>query len=164
MTAKELPLWLKTATIWLVVSTVVFLLVLAWQRYQAETRFSARGSTIELRREADGHYHWPGTINGRAVDFLVDSGATGSALPAELARELALPVVGRARINTASGLVEAQVVQADVSLRGGLDAARLKLAAMPELHTPLIGMDVLGRLEWRHRDGVLLIELNRGAR
>jgi aspartyl protease family protein len=161
---KDLPLWLKTATIWLVVSTVVFVLVLAIQRHQEQTRFTARGSTIELRRENDGHYHWPGTINGRAVDFLVDSGATGSAIPAALARELGLLVVGQVRIHTASGVVDAQVVQAEVRLRGGLDVARLRLSAMPDLGTPLIGMDVLGRLDWRHRDGVLLIELHSGGR
>ena len=158
---KDVPLWLKTTTVWLVVSTAVFLLVLAWQRQQEATRFVSRGSHVEMRREADGHYHWPGTVNGRAVDFLVDSGATGSALPAALARELRLPVVGSVRMSTASGVVDADVVQADLSLRGGLDAQRLRMAAMPELATPLIGMDVLGRLHWQHRDGVLRIELDK---
>jgi aspartyl protease family protein len=161
---KDLPLWLKTTTVWLVVSTGVFLAVLAWQRNQDSTRFTARGSHIEIRREADGHYHWPGSVNGRQVDFLVDSGATGSALPLELAQELGLPVVGRVRMSTAAGTVDAQVVQASLVLQGGLDIARLPLAAMPGLKTPLIGMDVLGRLRWQHDRGVLRIELGSTTR
>lgn len=161
---RELPLWLKTVTVWLVVSTGVFLAVLAWQHGQERTKFSLNGQQVEMRREADGHYHWPGQVNGRAVEFLVDSGATGSALPLALARELQLPVVGRVRMNTASGTVEADVVQADVSLRGGLDIERLRLAAMPELHTPLIGMDVMGRLRWQHEGGVLRVDLGRATR
>lgn len=160
----ELPLRLKTTTVWLVVSTAVFVAVLGWQRHQEGTRFVASGTAIEMRREADGHYHWPGAVNGRAVDFLVDSGASASALPLALARELQLPVVGRARMATASGVVEADVVTADLRLRGGLEAQRLRVAAMPGLATPLIGMDVLGRLHWQHRDGVLRIELGQGAR
>jgi aspartyl protease family protein len=156
---KEIPLWLKTATVWLLVSTGVFLAVLAWQYQQDKTRFVARGGHIEMRRAADGHYHWPGQVNGRSVDFLVDSGATGSALPLSMARALQLPVVGRVRMQTASGVVDADVVQADVQLQGGLDATRLRMAAMPDLGTPLIGMDVLGRLRWQHHDGVLRIEL-----
>lgn len=161
---RELPLWLKTLTIWLVVSTAVFLAVMAWQRHAEGTRFVASGTAIEMRREADGHYHWPGSVNGRAVEFLIDSGATGSALPVALARELALPVVGRARLSTAGGIVEAEVVLADVELRGGLRAERLRVAAVPGLAAPLIGMDVLGRLHWQHRDGVLRIELNKAPR
>jgi len=65
--------------------------------------------------------------------------------------------------NSSSGaaeprVVDADVVQADLSLRGGLDAQRLRMAAMPELATPLIGMDVLGRLHFAPGDGVLRIE------
>src|SRR5450631_2614028 len=124
-------------------------------------RFHAEGQTIEIRRGIDGHYHWPGRINGRAVDFLIDTGATGTAIPSALARELKLVPIGTVQSNTAGGLVTGEVVRADVELRGGVSAQRLRVVALPALgRDPLLGMDVLGRLRWQQRDAVLRIELN----
>jgi aspartyl protease family protein len=38
-------------------------------------------------------------------------------------------------------------------------AERLRIAALPALTSPLLGMDVLGKLHWRQSDGVLHIDL-----
>ena len=156
---KDLPGWLPKVTVWAVTFTVVFLAVLAWQHHREATRWAIDGTQVEIRRSADGHWHWPGRINGREVDFLIDTGATGSAIPGALARELGLPVVGTVRSRTAGGEVRADVVLADLSLQGGLRAERLRVAALPELAVPLLGLDVLGRLGWRQQDGVLRIDL-----
>ena len=155
----ELPGWLKHATVWALLAVGVFLGVQAWQRQQAATRVVAAGGVVEIRRGADGHYHWPGTVDGRPVDFLVDTGATRTALPARLAREIGLPVVGTQSSSTAGGVVQGGVVSGDLSLQGGLRVQALRMAALPELEKPLLGMDVLGRLRWQQHDGVLRIDL-----
>jgi aspartyl protease family protein len=155
---KELPSGLKVATVWLLAGLAVFLAVQAWQSQQRGTRFEVVGDGVQIRRAADGHYHWPATVNGQAVDFLVDTGATRSALPAELARALALPVEGRVQSQTAAGPAEGQLVRADLALRGGVRIDRLRIVALPALAAPLLGMDVLGRLHWRQSDGVLHID------
>lgn len=160
---SELPHGLKIATVWLVVATVVFLGVQALLAQQQRTRFVADGVRVEIRRADDGHYHWPGQVNGRAVDFLVDTGATGSALPLSLARELGLPVLGSTQSSTAGGIVQGQVVQADLVLQGGVKAQRLRMVALPGLATPLLGMDVLGRLKWQQEEGVLRFDVGSGA-
>ena len=85
----------RIAIVWLLIGTAVFLGVQWWTHREAQTRFSSEGSTIEIRRGRDGHYHWPGTINGRAVDFLIDTGATGTAISTALAQELGLQSIGR---------------------------------------------------------------------
>lgn len=150
---------LKFATVWLVLGTLVFVGV-QWREQQANrTSFSTDGDIVELRRRADGHYHWPGTLNGRAVDFLVDTGATGVAIPAALARELDLPSLGSVRSSTAGGEVRGDVVRADLTLEGGVRVERLRMVALPHLEGPLLGMDVLGRLPWQQRDGALRIDL-----
>lgn len=156
---KELPSGLKVATVWLLAGLAVFLGVQAFLSQQRGTRFESRGEQVQIRRAADGHYHWPGRVNGRAVDFLVDTGATRSALPAALAAQLQLPVEGRMQSQTAGGTVQGQVVRADLELQGGLRVERLRIVALPALQSPLLGMDVLGRLHWRQSDGVLLIDL-----
>jgi aspartyl protease family protein len=158
------PHTLKILTGWLLLGLVVFLGVQWWLREQQQTRFhSTGGGTIEIQRGSDGHYHWPGTINGRAVDFLVDTGATGTAIPASLARELGLPLTDEVRSNTAGGVVSGHETRADVTLQGGIRADRLRMMALPALDSPLLGMNVLGRLHWRQRNGVLTIDAGAAA-
>jgi aspartyl protease family protein len=160
---NELPRSLKVVTVWLLAGVTVFLAVQAWLAEQQRTRFELSGQQLTLRRAADGHYHWPARVNGHAVDFLVDTGATRSALPAGLARALALPAEGPVRSQTAGGTVQGEVVRADVELQGGVRIERLRIVALPALGAPLLGMDVLGKLHWRQADGELIVDLGRGA-
>lgn len=157
---NDLPRSLKLVTVWLLVGAVVFVAIQWWQHRAQATRFQVTGGTMEIRRSADGHYHWPGRINGRQVDFLIDTGATGTAIPAALADALKLESLGTVRSNTAGGVVTGQIVRADVELQGGVKVERLQIVALPRLgESPLLGMDVLGKLHWQQRDGVLRIEL-----
>lgn len=155
----ELPRTFKVVTVWLLVGLAVFVGVRWWQHERGQARFHSAGGVIELRRGPDGHYHWPGRINGREVEFLVDTGATGTAISAELAAELGLEALGPVRSNTAGGTVTGQLVRADISLRGGVSAERLRIVALPALgERPLLGMDVLGRLRLQQNGGVLRID------
>jgi len=161
---NELPGWVKHGTVWLLLALGVFLGVQAWMREQAATRLVVDGDTVEIRRAADGHYHWPGRIDGRPVDFLVDTGASRSAIPAALAQELGLPAQGSVRSQTAGGIVTGTVVVGHLQLQGGVSAERLRLVALPGLAAPLLGMDVLGRLRWQQGDGLLRVDLHGAAR
>ena len=155
---------LKIVTVWLLIGAAVFL---GWQWYsheQAKTRFHIDGGVVEIRRGADGHYHWPGTLNGRAVDFLVDTGASGVAIPASLGRELGLVSEGKTMASTAGGSVMGEVMRADLTLRGGVSAERIRVVSLGGLDdNPLLGMEVLGRLRWRQEGGVLRIDLRPGS-
>ena len=156
---KELPRTFKLVTLWLLLGAAVLVGVQWWLHREQQARFQASSEAIEIRRGPDGHYHWPGRINGRSVDFLVDTGATGTAVSASLAHELQLEALGTVQSNTAGGVVTGQVMRADVALRGGVSVERLRVVALPGLSdNPLLGMDVLGRLQWSQRDGVLRIE------
>jgi aspartyl protease family protein len=158
--SNELPSSFKVVTVWLLVGVLLFLGVAWWQDRAAKARFTAGAEVIEIRRGPDGHYHWPGKINGRNVDFLIDTGATGTAIPGALARDLGLEAIGTVQSNTAGGLATGEVVRADIELRGGLSVQRLRVVALPGLSdNPLLGMDLLGRLQWQQVDGVLRIDL-----
>lgn len=155
----DLPGWLKHGTVWLLLGLALFLGVQAWQAHERSTRFAIDDlGTIEIRRSRDGHYHWPGQVAGRPVEFLVDTGASGTAIPAPLARELGLVEAGTVRSNTAGGVVTGTIVVADLELHGGVRAERLRMVALPGLAAPLLGMDVLGRLHWRQEGSVLVVE------
>lgn len=152
---SELPRSLKHLTVWLLLGTAVFIAVLAWQRQQQATRVRLADGVIELRRGPDGHFHWPGEVNGVPVDFLVDTGATRTALPESLARRAGLQPEGRVQSATAGGTVQGWQARADLRLQGGLQAERLPVTVLPALGAPLLGMDLLGRLHFSQRDGVL---------
>jgi aspartyl protease family protein len=156
---NELPRGLKIATVWLLLGLGLFMGVQAWQAERQASRFSTDGGRIEIRRSADGHYHWPGQIDGRTVEFLVDTGATGTAIPAALAQELGLRQLGTVQSRTANGVAIGSVVVGDLTLQGGVRAERLRMVALPGLESPLLGMDVLGRLRWQQGDGSMQIDL-----
>lgn len=158
---KELPAWMKHATVWLLLALALLLGVQAWQQHQQAMRFEVGGGTLQIRRSPDGHYHWPGRINGHSVEFLVDTGATSTAIPMALARSLSLPLQDVVQSHTAGGVVQGRQVVADLQLDGGVRAERLRLTALPGLAAPLLGMDVLGRLRWQQDSGVLRVELVR---
>ncbi len=161
---RDIPAWLKHTTIWLLLGVGLFVGVQAWQANERATRFVVSGGQLSLQRAGDGHYHWPATLAapggaGRAIEFLVDTGATATAIPAALARELALPVVGSVQSGTAGGVVQGQVVLADLVLHGGVQVQRLRVTVLPQLGAPLLGMDVLGRLRWQQDQGVMRVQL-----
>ena len=154
---SDFPRSLKHVTLWLLIGTAVFLALQAWQAQQQRSRFSSSGGVIELRRAADGHFHWPGQVNGVAVDFLVDTGATRTALPQALAERAGLQPEGRVRSSTAGGVVQGYSARADLVLQGGVRADRLPVTVLPALGAPLLGMDMLGRLHFSQSDGVLTL-------
>ena len=158
--AKEFPRGLRLAIVWLVIGTLVFLAVQAFQSRAERSRFSfdAVGGTIELKRAPDGHFHWPGRLNGIEVDFLVDTGATSTAIPKALAEQAGLTSEGALQSSTAGGVVQGSIARADVALRGGVRVERLRVAVLPRLESPLLGMDLLSKMRFTQSGGVLRLE------
>jgi aspartyl protease family protein len=158
VTQKELPHTLKLLTIWLLLGLVIFLGIKAWEREREASRFKLAGEFIVLTRADDGHFHWPGRVAGIEVDFLVDTGATTTALPQSLAERAGLKPLGAVRTQTAGGAVRGFIARADIALDGGVRADKLPVTVLPDLSAPLLGMDVLGRLHFSQRPGELRIE------
>lgn len=158
MPHKELPQSLKLLTIWLLVTLVIFLGFKAWERQRETSRFQLAGEAIVLSRSADGHFHWPGRVGDVEVDFLVDTGATTTALPQALAERAGLKPLGAMRTQTAGGPARGFAARADIVLEGGVRADKLMVAVLPDLASPLLGMDVLGRLHFSQKPGELRIE------
>lgn len=156
--SKELPHSAKLVTIWLLVTLIVFLGFKAWEHRQQQSQIALHEGRIVLQRGSDGHFHWRGRINGVEADFLVDTGATGTAIPQALAERAALRAEAPIRSKTAGGMVEGYLARADLELAGGVRAERLPVTVLPELHAPLLGMDVLSKLRFVQQGGQLSIE------
>jgi aspartyl protease family protein len=110
----------------------------------------ASGQEGEVAKSADGHYWAQGEVNGRAVRFLVDTGATAVALTAEDAVRLGLdPKTLRYgyQVMTASGQVRAAEVKlASISVAGAKVDDVDALVIEKGLPSSLLGMSYLGRL------------------
>lgn len=157
MTQKELPHSIKLLTIWLLIGLAIFLGVKVWEREREAGRFQLAGEVIVLTRSGDGHFHWPGRVDGIEVDFLVDTGATTTALPQSLAERAGLKPLGAVRAQTAAGATRGFIARADIALEGGVRADKLTVTVLPDLAAPLLGMDVLGRLHFSQKPGELRI-------
>jgi aspartyl protease family protein len=104
---------------------------------------------LEVPRAADGHYHLTLTIDGTAIDFLVDTGATNVVLSQADARKLGidpgtLAYLGQA--DTANGTVRtARVRLKDVALPPFHDDSLAAYVTDGRMDGSLLGMDYLGR-------------------
>lgn len=120
------------------------------------------GTETRVPMAADGHFWITAKVNGTRQRFMVDTGATVSAIASDAAAQsgiapdkLRLPVV----VRTANGPTEAQMGHI-ASLRFGSIAAR-DLDVVITANTGglnLLGMNFLSRLKgWRVEDGVLIL-------
>ena len=108
------------------------------------------GSETRIPRHIDGHYWLEAEVNGHRAAFLVDTGATLVAVSQDTARaagleerEGGLPV----RLNTANGVVAAQMTNIDEMRFGNVAARGLDAVIAPGLgQTNVIGMNLLSRL------------------
>ena len=117
---------------------------------------------VRLLRGRGGHYMADGLIDGRAVTFLLDTGATSVVVPADQAARLGLERGARIPIRTASGRDHAWLTQIDRLELGPLILYDVEGAIAPGLEdTVLLGMSALGRLEMTQRDGILILTQRR---
>ena len=75
-----------------------------------------------------------------------------------LAEQAGLVFEGTLQSNTAGGVVHGRIARADVALRGGVRVERLRVAVLPRLETPLLGMDLLSKMRFTQSGGVLRLE------
>jgi aspartyl protease family protein len=105
------------------------------------------GDTLRLRMREDGHFWVDGKVNGVAVRFLVDSGATTTTLGAEAARAAGLePGMRGDVVETANGTVFMPKVTADLVEIGPIRRADLAVNINPNDGTSVLGMNFLSAL------------------
>ena len=98
-------------------------------------------------------------MNGREVEFLVDTGASSVAIPKALANELDLPRGRRVRVQTANGTATALATSLDSLAIGPLRRRDVPAHITPGMsgRTALLGMSFLRHHDLLQRDGRLVI-------
>jgi aspartyl protease family protein len=119
------------------------------------------GGETRIGRARDGHYWLRAEVNGKSAMFLVDTGATLTAVSTDTAaaiglepREAGLPV----RMQTANGAVAAHLTTIDELRFGNVVARGLDAVIAPGLGTTnVIGMNFLSRLASVRLEGETMI-------
>ena len=120
------------------------------------------GGETRIPLSADGHFWVRADVNGVPGNFMIDTGATLTAISAPLAERAGLePRRGGIPImlGTANGTVQAQVATIDSLTIGNVSASGTDAAIAENFGDfNVIGMNVLARLgSWRVEDNTLIL-------
>ena len=102
-------------------------------------------------------------LDGRHIDFLVDTGASVIALRQRDAARLGIHPLPReytANVSTANGMIKAAPTELSRVEVGGLVVRNVAALVLPDeaLATNLLGMSFLSKVRWEHRNGQLVLE------
>lgn len=116
-----------------------------------------------LKADGQGHFIAEGQVNGAAVRFLVDTGATLIALPAADAKRMGVSYLNapRGTVSTANGTALAYKVKLDSVRVGEITINNVDAVVMEGgLAIPLLGMSFLNRTEMK-REGETMVLVKR---
>ena len=157
-TAMHVATWVAL----LVLGAVVFSGVLERQHNPNQaltTRYENGVAEVTLERNRYGHYVTSGEINGRPVTFMLDTGATGVAVPAGLASELGLERGPAQPVRTANGTSVSYLTRLDRVGVGGIELHDVRAGIVPGLEGDevLLGMSFLKHIEFTQRGNTLTL-------
>jgi len=117
-------------------------------------------TSISISPDSHGQYRIGGSINGFAVDFLVDTGASVVAMSARQAEALGIDYQGstdRAQVMTAQGQTQSYLVTLDQVVVGGIASSQVRAAVIPGAYPVevLLGMSFLRNVSMEENAGVL---------
>lgn len=120
------------------------------------------GGETRVPLAPDGHFWVRAEINGESAPFLVDTGATLTAVSVGLAERAGLEARSGGmpvRISTANGIVSAELTTIDALRFGNVKAGGLDAVIAPNIgETNVIGMNLLSRLKsWRVEGQTLIL-------
>ncbi|MEE1925092.1 TIGR02281 family clan AA aspartic protease [Pseudomonas sp. 148P] len=114
---------------------------------------------VRLASNGQGHFVADGLINGQAVHFMLDTGATDVAIPESVARDFGLERGAPVTLSTANGRTEGYRTRLDSVQLGDILLRDVRALVVPGLdgNQVLLGMSALKRLEFTQRGGILLL-------
>lgn len=117
------------------------------------------GSRIVLQRNRYGSYLAPGTINGKPVTFLIDTGASTVALSADVAKRLGLERGPAYVVSTAAGTTRAFHTWIDSIVIGGIRIENVRGTITPAMSGDevLLGMTFLRHVDFSQQGDQLVI-------
>ncbi len=98
---------------------------------------------LTLKQNAGGHYATDGNIDGKSLNFVVDTGASVVSLPESLAHGAQIYCDDKINMNTANGISDACTAKIKKLQFGPFLINDVAAVIVPNLSQPLLGMNVL---------------------
>ncbi|MCV6638877.1 TIGR02281 family clan AA aspartic protease [Candidatus Albibeggiatoa sp. nov. NOAA] len=116
---------------------------------------------VILQRGHHGHYVATGTINGTAVTFLLDTGATDIAIPEHIAKKIGLKRGMPMQVSTANGSITVYSSRLNSVTLGLIELNNVRANINPYMDGDevLLGMSFLKHLEMVQKGEVLILRL-----
>lgn len=119
--------------------------------------------SVTVPRGDNGHFNIQAVIDGRRMEFLIDTGASAIALRERDAARLGIHPTPRdysATAHTANGTVRVAPIELNRVEVGGLVVRNVRAVVIPDeaLGQNLLGMTFLSRVRWQQANGRLVLE------
>ena len=114
---------------------------------------------LSLLRNDFGHYVASGSINNHEVTFMLDTGATGVAIPAKIARDIGLQRGPAIEMVTANGRATGYMSKLDRIGIDGIELENISAVINPndDSEMILLGMSFLKEIEFTQRGDELIL-------
>ncbi len=127
-------------------------------------RSGSEGQRIVLRSDGRGHFTGDGAINGRAMRYMVDTGATAVAIGQPDAERLGLPFRSGKPVmmNTANGTTQGWRITLDVVRAGDVDVRAVDAVVVPQaMPYVLLGNSFLSAFHMTRANDEMVLEKRR---
>lgn len=121
----------------------------------AEARCTAQ--ECQLPRSPDGHFYISGTVNGFPVVWMVDTGASHSAIPMHVARNAGVRVGVAVQMETAGGKAQGALSYGNEIGIGAIRIDGVQVSMSPKLSVALLGASALQRMNVSQAGDVMVI-------
>lgn len=162
-TRKQYSRWMY-AFMWLGVLVLLVVFFQGWlqEKYNPNQHLLTQTGSNEpvvLKRNAQGHYVASGMINGQPVVFLLDTGATDVAIPADIAKRLGLRFGRQGQVTTANGITTTYDTILDSVSLGSITLHQVTASIAPGYKSDaiLLGMSFLKHIEFSQRGDTLTL-------
>jgi len=147
---------------WLIVFALMVFLFNRWETKKEAgiVHSSLSHQQLTIAGDKRGHYQFKGKVNGREVTFIIDTGASAVAIPAQLALSMGLTKYYPVALKTANGEVTGHLTRLKSLEMGPIKLKNVGAVIMPGDGSDkvLIGMNVLSELEMSQANNQLTIK------
>ena len=145
---------LQHAGIWILIFMGAIAVVGIWPEIKdtlTPQQTYVNDTTIVLPKHRDGHYYITLDVNGKPIEFVIDTGASQVVLSQQDAKKVGIDPSGLAYLgtaNTANGTVRTASVRLDTVVLGGLTDSDVRAVVNDgEMDGSLLGMTYLGKFD-----------------
>lgn len=151
---RNFLLTIKIGIFWILIAAILYFIFDYLESKSIDNKISMGDGTVEIQRSRDGHYYWTGEINRVPVTFLIDTGASITAIPEKVAQQANLQLGRSIELSTANGIRQSHLVKADLCLKGNVCIDNLSMTVLDDEYG-LLGMNVINRMKWSQSNGVM---------